>query len=58
MYMVQLGFQQKSLSGSSFNANFLTLTIPVDKAWRMARRVVPRKGPGVPGLSLAGKQLC
>lgn len=37
MYMVQLGFQQKSLSGSSFNANFLTLTVPVGKMWRMAR---------------------
>lgn len=31
MYMVQLGFQQNSLSGSSFNANFLTLTVPVGK---------------------------
>lgn len=42
MYMAQLRFQQKSLSGSSFNADFLTLTVPVGKDVENGTHVVPK----------------
>lgn len=55
MYMVQLGFQQKSLSGSSFNTNFLTLTVPVGKEGNMEDGTRGAEGQRCQA-SLAGKQ--
>lgn len=55
-YVVQLGFQQNSLSGSSFSASFLTLTVPVGKDVEDGMHVVPKDQKSQ--ASLAGEKAC